>query len=159
MIVYDDMHFKAENLRIPKHPRLLFLAQNLWMLRPPKTRYNFLWDTLYFLTLLSDCLTCISHNQLCKAWAWEVWKKMAKKVHNESWNSENQKKYREAEISINKMKYFRLWRYDKVWLLAFSLIALWVLLKYSLSALSHPKVILKSWSCPEVVLKSCWCHA
>ena len=41
------MHFKAKNLRIPKHPRLLFLAQNLGVLQPSKTRYNFLWDTLY----------------------------------------------------------------------------------------------------------------
>ena len=30
------MHFKAESLRIPKHPRLLFLAQNLGVLRPSK---------------------------------------------------------------------------------------------------------------------------
>ena len=41
------MHFKAKNLRIPKHPRLLFLAQNLGVLQPSKTRYHFLWDTLY----------------------------------------------------------------------------------------------------------------
>ena len=41
------MHFKAENLRIPKHPRLLFLAQNLRVLRPSKTICNFFWDTLY----------------------------------------------------------------------------------------------------------------
>ena len=32
------MHFKAKNLRIPKHPRLLFLAQNLGVLQPSKTR-------------------------------------------------------------------------------------------------------------------------
>ena len=36
------MHFKAENLRIPKHPRLLFPAQNLGVLGPSKTRYDFL---------------------------------------------------------------------------------------------------------------------
>ena len=41
------MHFKAENLRIPKHSRLLFLAQNLGVLQPFKTRCHFLWDTLY----------------------------------------------------------------------------------------------------------------
>ena len=41
------MHFKAENLQIPKHLRLLFLAQNLGVLQPSKTRCNFLWDTLY----------------------------------------------------------------------------------------------------------------
>ena len=35
----------------------------------------------------------------------------------------------------NKTKYFRLRRYDEVWLVSFSLIALWVLFKYSLSAL------------------------
>ena len=35
----------------------------------------------------------------------------------------------------NKTKYFRLRRYDEVWLLSFSLIALWVLFKYSLSTL------------------------
>ena len=27
------MHFKAENLRIPKHPQLLILAKNLWVLQ------------------------------------------------------------------------------------------------------------------------------
>ena len=41
------MHFKAENLTIPKHPQLLFLAQNLGVLRPSKTMCNFFWDTLY----------------------------------------------------------------------------------------------------------------
>ena len=41
------MHFKAENLTIPKHPRLLFLAQNLGVLRPSKTWGHFFWDTLY----------------------------------------------------------------------------------------------------------------
>ena len=30
------MHFKAENLRIPKHPQLLFLVQNLRVLQPSK---------------------------------------------------------------------------------------------------------------------------
>ena len=35
------MHFKAENLQIPKHPWLLFLAQNLKVLRPPKQRSIF----------------------------------------------------------------------------------------------------------------------
>jgi len=39
--------WKAENLRIPKHPRLLFLAQNLGVLQPSKKRCNFFWDTLY----------------------------------------------------------------------------------------------------------------
>ena len=43
------MHFKAENLTIPKHPQLLFLAQNLGVLRPSKTWSHFFWDTLYSL--------------------------------------------------------------------------------------------------------------
>ena len=47
------MHIKAENLRIPKHPRLLFLAQNLWVLWPSKTKQNFFWDTLYYRTVLN----------------------------------------------------------------------------------------------------------
>ena len=51
------MHFKAENLRIPKHPRLLVLAQNLWVLRPSKTKQNFFWDTLYKENIL-NFLTC-----------------------------------------------------------------------------------------------------
>ena len=42
------MHFKAENLTIPKHPRLLFLAQNLGVLRPSKSWGHFFWDTLYY---------------------------------------------------------------------------------------------------------------
>ena len=41
------MHFKAENLTIPKHPRLLFLAQNLGVLWPSKSWGHFFWDTLY----------------------------------------------------------------------------------------------------------------
>ena len=35
------MHFKAKNLTIPKHPRLLILAQNLKVLWPPKQRSIF----------------------------------------------------------------------------------------------------------------------
>ena len=55
----------------------------------------------------------------------------------------------------NKTKYFRLWWYDNVWLLSFSLIALWVLWSFW----SHPEVILKSslflmtWCHPEVINK------
>ena len=36
---------------ILKHPRLLFLAQNLGVLRPSKTMGNFLRDTLYNLNM------------------------------------------------------------------------------------------------------------
>ena len=39
------MHFKAENLTIPKHPRLLFLAQNLGVLWPSKTWEHFFGTT------------------------------------------------------------------------------------------------------------------
>ena len=48
------MHFKAENLTIPKHPQLLFLAQYLGVPRPSKTMYNFLWDTLYIFLLRNE---------------------------------------------------------------------------------------------------------
>ena len=41
------MHFKAENLTIPKHPWLSFLAQNIGVLRPSKSWGHFFWDTLY----------------------------------------------------------------------------------------------------------------
>ena len=53
------MHFKAENLRIPKHPRLLFLAQHLGVLRPSKTRCHFLWDTLYIVHLYARSLLAV----------------------------------------------------------------------------------------------------
>ena len=38
---------KKRLLVFQKHPQLLFLAQNLGVLRPSKTKVNFLWDTLY----------------------------------------------------------------------------------------------------------------
>ena len=40
------MHFKAENLRIQKHPALLILAQNLKVLWPTKIKMHFFLDTL-----------------------------------------------------------------------------------------------------------------
>ena len=50
------------------------------------------------------------------------------------------------------------WWYDKVWLLSFSLNALWVLSE-SESSWSDPKVNLKSsWWSHEVCLKSAWCQ-
>ena len=41
------MHFKAHLKLIRKQLQLLFLAQNLWVLRPPKTKQISFWDTLY----------------------------------------------------------------------------------------------------------------
>ena len=58
----------------------------------------------------------------------------------------------------NKTKYFRLRRYDEVWLLSCSLLsALWMLLECSLSALSHPEVILicSKWIWAEMMKNDC----
>ena len=50
------MHFKAENLRISKHPQLSIVAQNLKELRPPKQRSIFFWDNLQIKILDFTCL-------------------------------------------------------------------------------------------------------
>ena len=62
------MHFKAENLTIPKHPRLLFLAQNLGVLWPSKSWGHFFWDTLYMFIIfgffqLAKSKTSIGYNK------------------------------------------------------------------------------------------------
>ena len=50
------MHFKAENLQIPKHPWLLFLTQNLKVLQPPKQRSIFSGTPCIVHSLIAELL-------------------------------------------------------------------------------------------------------
>ena len=50
------------------HPWLLFLAQNLGVLQPFKTRYNFLWDTLYIFYIYGRMFTLNWIAQLYCLW-------------------------------------------------------------------------------------------
>ena len=62
------MHFKAENLTIPKHPRLLFLAQNLGVLWPSKSWGHFFWDTLYVKNFKANKNGFLKNVELKREW-------------------------------------------------------------------------------------------